>query len=116
MSFPCALLKQLNYKQHNVLISDNKSPMLADFGLSLMLSQTQATTGTTSSIGGTVRWMAKELFQSSSNGSPKYDEATDIWAYGMIAYVRTCFIFYRKKLPISTHHSPGVTQLEGAIF
>ncbi|KLO14121.1 kinase-like protein [Schizopora paradoxa] len=73
-------------KSHNVLISANKSPLLADFGLSLMLSQTQATTGTTSCIRGTVRWMAKELFQVSSEGHLKYDEATDMWAYGMIAY------------------------------
>ncbi len=81
--------KFFNIYQQNVLVSANKSPLLADFGLSLMLSQTQATTGTTSSTKGTVRWMAKELFQPSSSGSPKYNETTDIWAFGMIAYVRT---------------------------
>ncbi len=54
--------KFYNIYQQNVLVSANKSPLLADFGLSLMLSQTQTTTGTTSSTKGTVRWMAKELF------------------------------------------------------
>lgn len=61
-------------------------PLLADFGLSLALTQSQTTTGTTSSTRGTVRWMAKELFLTGL-ASPVYDEMTDVWALGMVAYV-----------------------------
>lgn len=59
-------------------------PLLADFGLSLVLSQSQSALATTASgARGTVRWMANELFL-----SPKHTTMTDVWAFGMIAYVR----------------------------
>lgn len=33
--------------------------------------------------------MARELFSTASDGTPhKHDEATDVWAYGMVIYVR----------------------------
>ncbi len=52
-----------------------------------MLFETQATTGT--SVKGTVRWMAKELLVSTEDGGvSKCDEMTDIWAFGMVIYVR----------------------------
>jgi len=66
--------------------------LLADFGLSLVLSQTQSTaqsvvSSSTAMFGGTVRWMAKEFFASTSDGNPQmHSRATDVWAYGMVVY------------------------------
>jgi len=73
-------------KSHNILISDERIPLLADFGLSLAMSQSLSSSGTTSLTRGTVRWMAKELLLLPDCGSPEYNEKTDIWAFGMIAY------------------------------
>jgi len=76
-------------KSQNILISASKTPVLADFGLSLTLAHSQATmtTETTSLAKGTVRWMAKELFTPPDGASPKHDEHTDMWAFGMVIYV-----------------------------
>jgi len=80
-------------KSANILISSNGTPLLTDFGLSLVLCQTQSTTQralttSTAMLGGTVRWMARELFASKSDGTlQRHDRATDIWAYGMVVYV-----------------------------
>lgn len=74
--------------QHNILISSHNSPLLADFGLSLVLTQSQATTTASSVTRGTIRWMAKELLLPTGDESLKYNEQTDIWAFGMVAYVR----------------------------
>ena len=73
--------------QENILISDAGTPLLADFGLSLILAQTTSTTFTQTSVlqGGTTRWMAPELFDPTPQ---RHDEFTDIWAYGMVTYVR----------------------------
>ncbi len=39
-------------------------------------------------LGGTVRWMARELLAFESDGTPqRHDRATDVWAYGMVVYV-----------------------------
>lgn len=78
-----------NFAQQNVLISARGVPLLADFGLSLVLSQSQSALVTTASCTrGTVRWMAKELFLTSPEGkTPKHTTMTDVWAFGMIAYV-----------------------------
>ncbi len=79
--------------QQNVLISPKGAPLLADFGLSVVLSQSKSVFGTTASVTrGTVRWMAKELFLSSNGEVPKHTTMTDIWAFGMIAYVRGVYL------------------------
>ncbi len=77
--------------QHNILISVSGRPLIADFGLSLALSQSQSTMGTTTAtMRGTVRWMAIELLPSVSGNVPaKHTKETDIWSFGMVAYVRS---------------------------
>ncbi|KLO10195.1 kinase-like protein [Schizopora paradoxa] len=73
-------------KSHNVLISADKSPLLADFGLSLMLNHSQTSPGTSNSTRGTLRWMARELFLSPNDESPRYNVMSDIWSLGMVTY------------------------------
>jgi len=88
-------------KSYNILISPTKAPLLADFGLSLALSESQITTGTTtSSSRGTVRWMAIELFPSVSGDEPeRHNEMTDIWSFGMIAYELLSWSVPYKDMP-----------------
>jgi len=66
-------------KSQNILISASGTPLIADFGLSLALSQSQSAMGTTSTTTkGTVRWMAAELLPSASGGAPvKHNAKTD---------------------------------------
>jgi len=87
-------------KSHNVLISPSGTPLLADFGLSLALSQSQSTMGTTTaSTKGTVRWMAIELFPTISGDPPSnHDEKSDVWAFGMVVYeLLTWGVPYKSK-------------------
>ncbi len=48
---------------------------------------------------GTVRWMAKELFVP-GNPSPKHDEKSDIWAFGMVVYVRFFDILHSSRYKV----------------
>ncbi|KLO11696.1 kinase-like protein, partial [Schizopora paradoxa] len=75
-------------KSPNILISQDSKPLLADFGLSLALSESTAGSTTTGAFTkGTVRWMARELLVPEDSGpSFRPDEQTDIWALGMVIY------------------------------
>ncbi|KLO05396.1 kinase-like protein [Schizopora paradoxa] len=89
-------------KSHNVLISATRLPLLADFGLSLALSQSQsAMSGTASCVKGTIPWMARELFLSPPDGRTlKHTAMSDIWAFGMVAYELLSWeVPYGKKRP-----------------
>ncbi|EGN92739.1 hypothetical protein SERLA73DRAFT_79310 [Serpula lacrymans var. lacrymans S7.3] len=74
-------------KAANVLVNDRYEACLADFGLSRMLETSGFTTTT---IGGTSRWMAHELIilpddydDTEQNTSLLYTTATDVWAFAM---------------------------------
>ncbi|KLO11692.1 kinase-like protein [Schizopora paradoxa] len=75
-------------KSPNILISRDSKPLLADFGLSLALSESMAGTSTTGAFTkGTVRWMARELLVPGDSGfTSRPDEQTDVWALGMVIY------------------------------
>ena len=76
--------------QDNVLISQDRRALLADFGIARLLSNGVTIAGTTNFNRGT-RWMAPELLASA--GLPRehqlHTNETDIWAFGMTAYVRS---------------------------
>ena len=62
--------------------------MLADFGISRIMTATCSTT--TTSAKGSTRWMAIELCPShleEDDSEGNHTKETDIWAFGMVVYV-----------------------------
>ncbi len=99
-----------------MLISQTGVPILSDFGLSLALLQSASWATTTSGLTkGTVRWMAKELFVP-GNPLPKHDEKSDIWAFGMVVYVRSLDIIYSSPYKVLMRSNKGIAHLEGAVL
>ena len=71
--------------QDNVLIDLDGQSRIADFGLSQLVTEVNHTTITTTA--GSIRWMAKELFDNGIE-DPCVTFESDIWAYGMTVLVR----------------------------
>lgn len=77
--------------QLNILVKDDGSACLADFGLiSIVLDPgtTDITTSTDGGTQGTYRWMAPELFYPSDFNLPKFHltRESDCYAFAMIIY------------------------------
>ena len=100
-----AALMGLWFMQPDVFISNQGSPLLADFGLSRMLSNgTIAMCISTYKGTGSVRWMAAELLdigtvdewgpdsefpsESEYNDIIQPSAKSDVWVLGMVIYVR----------------------------
>lgn len=67
----------------NVLIDSNFSARIADFGLtSVLRNRSMSISITAPTWGGTLQWMAPELFDDDSHPS----KASDIYALGMVTY------------------------------
>jgi serine/threonine protein kinase len=67
-------------KAANVLLDENWGAKLTDFGISrLKVGQVKKTL---TSFGGTVGWMAPEILR----GEAKYNEAIDIYSFGMLIF------------------------------
>ncbi|KLO12884.1 kinase-like protein [Schizopora paradoxa] len=73
-------------KSPNVLLSRTLEPLLADFGVSHILTGSMSQMCGTSmmNLKGTSRWMAVELLATDSEMIP--DEKSDVWAFGMVLY------------------------------
>ncbi|CAE6495540.1 unnamed protein product [Rhizoctonia solani] len=69
-------------KGANVLISDEGTPLLTDFGTSLISDRTLRFTQTTSGPSCTLRWCAAEILQETN----PHTEASDVYALGMTIY------------------------------
>jgi len=67
----------------NILISMDGEPLVADFGISLALSETY--TGSYNAKG-TGRWMAIELLASPEDDLLQQTKMSDMWAFGMVIY------------------------------
>lgn len=89
-------LGMLTVYKANVLIDENLSVRLSDFGLSQFADSTTASKGSHS--GGTLRWMAPELL---IEGSPP-NYASDVYAFGCVCLEVMSHIAPRCAL----HHRP----------
>ncbi|CAE6453895.1 unnamed protein product [Rhizoctonia solani] len=67
-------------KGANVLVSDEGTPLLTDFGTSLVSDRTLRFTATTGGLSCTLRWSAAELLQQTN----PHTEASDVYALGMV--------------------------------
>lgn len=85
--------------KHDVLISQHGEPLICSFSVARIISVSQPMHGQSGNIhstpvtmGGTPRWMSPELLIASENHtSAIHTMASDVWAFGMIAYVSRCF-------------------------
>lgn len=72
-------------------MDDNGRPLLAGFGISRLSIDDVTLTGT-STFKGNLRWLAIELINnhgtSGSQARSYHTQKSDIWAYGMVVYVR----------------------------
>jgi len=70
-------------QQSNILIDSDKSARIADFGLtSVLRHHSISISATAPARGGTLQWMAPELFDGESSPSKE----SDIYALGMVIY------------------------------
>jgi serine/threonine protein kinase len=86
-------------KGRNILVDDSLTPKIADFGISRARIPSGTLDGSTvvPAFGGTVEWMAPELFEGNSGLST----ASDIFALGMVF------------LEIATRKNPWAEELNG---
>ena len=67
----------------NILINDHREACLADFGLAIAL---QGSATVTTTLKGTLRWMAPELLKSSDPDGGVPTCASDVYALAMVFY------------------------------
>ena len=70
-------------------MSDEGQPLICDFGLARIVPGSASLSNTTT-VRGSVRWMASEFFDI-SDPVTEHSEETDVWGFGATIYVS--FIF-----------------------
>ena len=82
---PTRRLSHCPAEQANILVSDNGTALLADFGLMTVLIEhnTVPFSVTVASAAGTIRWMSPELLFG-TDGTPS--RQSDRYALGMVVY------------------------------
>lgn len=85
-------------KSMNVLIKEDLTAKISDYGLATVKKDTMSSTTANSAVG-TIPWMAPELFKK----KPMYSEESDIYSYGLVLWEMATH-----RLPFSDCDSPGV--------
>jgi len=84
-------------QQSNILMENGKA-LLIDFGLSTVKAEFRSSAFISSTIAGSVRWMAPELIRSDDRAhATSVNKETDVYAFGSVSlHVRiTVFIITR---------------------
>ncbi|CAE7067773.1 unnamed protein product, partial [Rhizoctonia solani] len=84
-------------KGANILVLPDGTPVLADFGNSILLGHKLQFTETTQRPGWTVRWAAPELL----NESDEPSEAADVYALGMTILQFHGYLIWREAIKLS---------------
>jgi serine/threonine protein kinase len=80
---PLSISLYIDDAKTNILIDSNHSARIADFGLTSLLRHPMISISITAPVwGGTLQWMAPELF----DGESRPSKATDIYALGIVTY------------------------------
>lgn len=82
-------------KAKNILISDDKRAMIADFGISSIAMTIPISSA---EAGGTLNWMAPELVTSEDLGKTPITPECDIWSFGCV-----CFEISTGEIPFSQY-------------
>ncbi|KLO12803.1 kinase-like protein [Schizopora paradoxa] len=71
----------------NILIDDDQHACLSDFGLSVLAQDLElpSMSQSSSSMGGSLRWTAPELFSFEENATPKVSLFSDVYSFGSVA-------------------------------
>ncbi|KZV88467.1 kinase-like protein, partial [Exidia glandulosa HHB12029] len=67
-------------KGANVLVTDDGTACVCDFGISIMLEE-HTTSAQRTTMKGTCRWMAPELF---ADDAARHTVLSDVWAFGCL--------------------------------
>ncbi|KAF9068854.1 kinase-like domain-containing protein, partial [Rhodocollybia butyracea] len=95
----------------NILVHDDLRCCLADFGLTVINSESRAWTNATSSQKGAIRWLAPEYFFSDT--SPKVPNTSrDMYAFGCTIFEARAYLFvssfsHENIFKISDPHQKG---------
>ena len=71
----------------NILVSDSGDALITDFGCARIVDASLSLANPSSGPKGTMRYMAYELF-AIGDGSTSYTDKSDVWAFGMVLFVR----------------------------
>lgn len=85
-------------KSMNVLIKDDLTAKISDYGLAKLKHHTMSSTAAKSAVG-IMPWMAPELFKK----KPSYSEASDVYSYGLVLWEMATH-----KVPYSDCENPGI--------
>ena len=92
---------QTDNTKNNILIDSNHSARIADFGLTSLLSHPSISISITApTLGGTLQWMAPELF----DGRSRPSRESDVYAFGMVIYEVCCIVFSSESVLMDHSH------------
>ncbi|KAJ6576220.1 kinase-like domain-containing protein [Mycena sp. CBHHK59/15] len=95
----------------NILISDEGSACLSDFGLATTVDEAETSTGgatSSSNRAGSIRWFAPELIEPTAFGCERFvrTRASDVYAYGCV-----CLELYTRRPPFHPNTDGAVINM-----
>lgn len=78
-------------------MSDDGRPLISGFGLSASISSASLQETTGDALGGSIRWMARELLTPSIFFTARHTKETDMWAFGVVICVSPAFNIYWRR-------------------